>query len=199
MITGALQNKNREAQIKRPEGHKESHVTVMHNNVFIKGDTWWKQPISWNFVYCLGSLVLLHTYKLWNKSVHAFLREICISESSLHRLQLPNEQVSFGLLGRRLIWKLINIFMVYITFTQTRHICVWIWNVFLRRESFIYKSQKYIWESFSVLSLLMELNWPHTGRTIPSSSMSRLNLDFRESTFWKPKFLSLNSSQLWPR
>ena len=39
MITGALQNKNREAQIKRPEGHKESHITVMHNNVFIKGDT----------------------------------------------------------------------------------------------------------------------------------------------------------------
>ena len=48
-------------------------------NQIIKGDILWKQHFSLGC--CFGFLVLPHAYKLWKKSVHDLLGEICISES----------------------------------------------------------------------------------------------------------------------
>jgi hypothetical protein len=56
-----------------------SVITMFSYNLF-KGDILWKQHFSWDLGCCFGSLVLPHAYKLWKKSVHDFLSEICISE-----------------------------------------------------------------------------------------------------------------------
>ena len=41
-----------------------------------------RKHFSWNLGCCFESLVLPHAYKLWKKSVHDTLSEICISEST---------------------------------------------------------------------------------------------------------------------
>ena len=68
---------------------------------FFKGDILWKQHFSWDFGCGFGSLVLPHAYKLWNKSVHAFLSEICISESTLPTVTKRASQFQRPLLHRK--------------------------------------------------------------------------------------------------
>jgi hypothetical protein len=83
-----------------------SRDTVQQGGIFrlfavFEGDILRKQHFSWDLGCCFGSLVLQHAYKLWKKSVHDFLSEICISESTPPTVTKQASQFRRPLLRRK--------------------------------------------------------------------------------------------------
>ena len=148
-----------------------------------------KKHFSWDLGCCFVFLVLPHTYTFLKKSVHNFLSEIYISESTPPTV--TNRASQYG--APSYVGRGGNLSACHVTAWQGVR-----WSCRTAAEALAAVRQLRR-GSIAELRLgsfgggsLAAIRQLSSGSTIPFSSMSRFSMDFRES---RPKSLSPNSSQ----